>query len=230
MNNTNETKNPLNNNEEHEKLVLDLKQDIQNALTDRDKWKGSYVKVEQTLAETERKLRQTEEEKESLKRENHRQRRIELDQKETKQGNEFLTTLTQKIVQERVLKLIHANNPFQIFAKTNIEYNGAFGEYIGTQPLEGVKWKKELTGEDFKKLPIVFSCRLPIMLDNVYPSIQNKQVMKRALQSPALMAELSERLIDDIKTQATRDIKKKVLEKLCPTDPTEVYHDNAITK
>ena len=97
MNNSNEIKNPLNNNEEHEKLVLDLKQDIQNALTDRDKWKGSYVKVEQTLAETERRLRQTEEEKEALKRENHRQRRIELDQKETKQGNEFLTTLTQKL-------------------------------------------------------------------------------------------------------------------------------------
>jgi len=97
MNNPNETQNPLNNNEEHEKLVLDLKQDIQNALTDRDKWKGSYVKVEQTLAETERKLRQTEEEKEALKRENHRQRRIELDQKETKQTSEFLTTLTQKL-------------------------------------------------------------------------------------------------------------------------------------
>jgi len=143
--------------------------------------------------------------------------------------NPYLENLQERVVQERVLKLIHANNPFQIFAKTNIEYNGAFGEYIGTQPLEGVKWKKELTGEDFKKLPEVFSCRLPIILDNVYPSIQNKQVMKRALQSSILMAELSERLIDDIKTQATRDIKKKVLEKLCPTDPTDIYHDNAIT-
>jgi len=35
--NENQSKNPLNNNEEHEKLVLDLKQDIQAALTDRDK-------------------------------------------------------------------------------------------------------------------------------------------------------------------------------------------------
>ena len=95
--NENQSKNPLNNNEEHEKLVLDLKQDIQNALTDRDKWKGSYVKVEQTLAETERKLRQTEEEKEALKRENHRQRRIELDQKETKNKNQALELFTQKL-------------------------------------------------------------------------------------------------------------------------------------
>ncbi|CAG8822349.1 6542_t:CDS:2, partial [Racocetra fulgida] len=103
-----------------------------------------------------------------------------------------------RVIQERVIKLIHANNPFQVFKKRNIEYNGAFGEYIGTQPLEG--------------LPEVFSCRLPIIVDNVYPSIQNKQVMKRALQNSDILAELSERLIDDMKVQATRDIRKKVME------------------
>jgi len=48
--------------------------------------------------------------------------------------------------------------------------------------------------------------------------------MKRALQSPELMAELSERLIDSMKSQATKDIRKKVLELLCKK---ETYNDQA---
>ncbi|CAG8734559.1 23541_t:CDS:2, partial [Racocetra persica] len=38
------------------------------------------------------------------------------------------------------------------------------------------------------------------------------QVMKRALQNSDILAELSERLIDDMKVQATRDIRKKVMD------------------
>jgi hypothetical protein len=110
------------------------------------------------------------------------------------------------------LKLInHAVNYFAVFGKKNIEFYGSYAEYLGTQPLEGVKWSKDLTGEDFKKLPEVFSCTLPADLDNVYPSIINKRVMKRAMQSPELMVQLAERLIDDIKTEAARDIKKKMI-------------------
>jgi len=37
MNETNQKITPLKNNEEHEKLVLDLKQDIQNALNEAKK-------------------------------------------------------------------------------------------------------------------------------------------------------------------------------------------------
>jgi hypothetical protein len=96
MNEIQQQNNPLQNSEEHEKLVLGLKQDIQNALDEAKKWQGSYVKTEQVLAETERKLRQSEEDKEALKRENHRQRRIELDTKETKNKNQALELFTQK--------------------------------------------------------------------------------------------------------------------------------------
>ncbi|RHZ35764.1 hypothetical protein [endosymbiont GvMRE of Glomus versiforme] len=88
--NENNQQNPLANSEEHEKLVLGLKQDIQDALAEAKKWQGSYIKIEQSLAETERKNRTLEEEKEALKRENLRQRKIELNQKETKNKNEFL--------------------------------------------------------------------------------------------------------------------------------------------
>ena len=127
--------------------------------------------------------------------------------------NPYLENLLDGVVKERTLKTIHVNNEsFQIFEKKNIEYYGSYSEYIGTQPLEGVKWTKELTGEDFKKLPEVFSCILPIQLDNVYPSIQNKTVMKRAMQSPALMAELAERLIDDIKIKNQAELINKIKE------------------
>jgi len=54
------------------------------------------LKTEQSLAETERKNRTLEEEKEALKRENLRQRKIDLDQKETKQKNQTLALFTQK--------------------------------------------------------------------------------------------------------------------------------------
>ena len=95
--NENQSKNPLNNNEEHEKLVLDLKQDIQNALNEAKKWQGSYIKIEQALAEEERKSRTLEAKKEALKLENAKQRRIELDQKETKNKNQALELFTQKL-------------------------------------------------------------------------------------------------------------------------------------
>lgn len=96
MNNT-ETKNPLNNEQDLEKLILDLKTEIQTKEQEVKTWQNGKIKTEQALFEAERTIARLEEDKEALKRENHRQRRIELDQKETKQSNEFLTNLTQRL-------------------------------------------------------------------------------------------------------------------------------------
>lgn len=96
MNQNQNPNNPLANSEEHEKLVLDLKQDIQNALHEAKKWQGSYIKIEQALAESERQNRTLEAEKEALKLENAKQRRIELETKETKNKNETLALFEQK--------------------------------------------------------------------------------------------------------------------------------------
>ena len=85
-----EIKNPLSTPEEHEKLVLGLKEDTQKALKEAKKWKDAFVKKEQDLAESERKNRSLAENVEALKSENVRQRRIELDQKETKNKNAVL--------------------------------------------------------------------------------------------------------------------------------------------
>ena len=88
--NDQENKNPLSTPEEHEKLVLGLKEDTQKALQEAKKWKDAFVKKEQDLAETERKLRQSEEDKEALRTENLKQRRIELNQKQNKNKNAVL--------------------------------------------------------------------------------------------------------------------------------------------
>lgn len=136
----------------------------------------------------------------------------------TIKNNPYLQNLQDQTVKEGIVQLIHSDEYFAIFAKKNIEFYGSYAEYIGTQPLEGVEWNKNLESSDFKKIPEVFSCTLPILLDNVYPSIQNKTVMKRAMQTPQLMAELGERLMDDIKLQASRDIKKEVLKLITEKD------------
>ena len=76
--------------------MLDLKQDIKKALEEAKKWQGSYIKIEQALAEEERKTRTLQAEKEALKLENAKQRRIELETKETKNKNDTLALFEQK--------------------------------------------------------------------------------------------------------------------------------------
>ena len=94
------TNNPLNNNEEHEKLVSELKNDTNQALQAVEKWKGSYVKSEQRVLELERVNRELQNDKEDLRRQIQAQRRIELDKKETREGNQFLDILNQKLDQQ----------------------------------------------------------------------------------------------------------------------------------
>ncbi len=96
MNNT-ETNHPLNNEQDLEKLILDLKTEIQTKEQEVKTWQNGKIKTEQTLFEKEREISRLKEDIEALKRENHRQRRIELDQKETKNKNQALELFTQKL-------------------------------------------------------------------------------------------------------------------------------------
>ena len=138
--------------------------------------------------------------------------------------NPVLENLQQKVVQELPIKLIYANNDFSVFDKGTSEFYGAEDEFIGDQPLEGVKWKKELTGNDFKKLPAVFSCKLPLMMDEVFHTIFNKKKMKQALQSPAHQAALIDRLVESMKTKAIVALNKKIVEIISTKDN---YKDSA---
>jgi uncharacterized protein YktA (UPF0223 family) len=138
--------------------------------------------------------------------------------------NPVLENLKQRTIQEEPIKLIYSQNDFAVFDKGSSEFYGAEDEFISDQPLEGVKWKKELEGKDFKKLPAVFSCKLPIIMDEVFYTIYNKKKMKQALQSPAHQAALIDRLIDSMKTKATVQLNKKIVEVICNKDN---YKDSA---
>jgi hypothetical protein len=138
--------------------------------------------------------------------------------------NPILENLQQKVVQELPIKLIYANNDFSVFDKGTSDFYGAEDEYISDQPLEGVKWNKELTGEDLKKLPAVFSCKLPIIMDDVFYTVFNKKKMKQALQSPAHQAALIDRLVESMKTKAIVALNKKIVEIISTKDN---YKDSA---
>jgi uncharacterized protein YktA (UPF0223 family) len=138
--------------------------------------------------------------------------------------NPVLENLKQRTIQEVPLKLIYSQNDFAVFDKGASEFYGSEDEFISDQPLEGVKWKKELEGKDFKKLPAVFSCKLGIIMDDIFYTIYNKKKMKQALQSPAHQAALIDRLIDSMKTKATVQLNKKIVSIISDKDN---YKDSA---
>ena len=138
--------------------------------------------------------------------------------------NPILENLQNRTVQEQPIKLIYADNDFSVFDKGATEFYGSEDEFISDQPLEGVKWAKTLESKDFKKLPAVFSCKLPILMDEVFYTIYNKKKMKQALQSPAHLSALIDRLIDSMKTKATTQLNKKIAELIATK---ENYKDSA---
>lgn len=90
MNQENHKTNPLDTPQDHDKLVLELKTEIQQWKDKAEEWKNAKVKTETDLFNEERKNARLNEENEELKQENMRQRRIDLDKKVTKNKNEFL--------------------------------------------------------------------------------------------------------------------------------------------
>jgi len=53
--------------------------------------------------------------------------------------NLLLENLQERVVQDKPLKLIYAQNTYAVFNKGTTEFHGAEEEFIGDQPLEGVK-------------------------------------------------------------------------------------------
>jgi len=64
-------------------------------------------------------------------------------------------------------------------------------------------------------LPAVFSCKLGIILDEVFYTIYSRKKMKQALQSPAHLSALIDRLIDSMKTKAITVLNQKIVEIIC---------------
>src|SRR5436190_19954791 len=132
--------------------------------------------------------------------------------------NPILENLQNRTVQEQPIKLIYADNDFSVFDKGATEFYGSEDEFISDQPLEGVKWKKELKSKDLEKLPPVFSCKLGIILDDVFYTVYNKKKMKQALQSSAHQTALIDRLVDSMKTKAITQLNKKIVEIISTKD------------
>jgi uncharacterized protein YktA (UPF0223 family) len=142
----------------------------------------------------------------------------------TTQLNPTLENLQQRVIQEQPIKLIYADNDFSVFDKGSSEFYGSEDEFISHQPLEGIKWAKTLESKDFKKLPAVFSCKLGIIMDEVFYTVFNRKKMKQALQSPAHHSALIDRLIDSMKTKAITVLNKKLVEIISTKDN---YKDSA---
>src|SRR5437764_10809361 len=81
-----------------------------------------------------------------------------------------------------------------------------------------------MTEATFKKLPPVFSCKLGIIMDDVFYTVFNKKKMKQALQSPAHQTALIDRLIDSMKTKAITTLNKKIVALISDKDN---YKDSA---
>ena len=138
--------------------------------------------------------------------------------------NIILENLQNRVIQELPIKSIYADNDFAIFDKGASEFYGSEDEFITDQPLEGVKWNKDLESKDFKKLPAVFSCKLGIIMDEVFYTIFNKKKMKQALQGPEHQTLLIDRLVDSMKTKAITQLNKKIVEII---SDKENYKDSA---
>jgi hypothetical protein len=151
------------------------------------------------------------------------------------QYNALLENLQERVVQEEPLQLIHETTLFKVFDKgIEQKFSGAFLEWVGDQPLEGVEWNKKLKSADLDDLPEVFGCRLGIFLNKVYYTIYNEEEIQQALQSPEMAARLVFRLTDSLKTKPVSDLNKKVVEIICNKDNynaiawQEITEDEAI--
>jgi len=138
--------------------------------------------------------------------------------------NPILENLQNRVIQEIPIKLIYAQNDFSVFDKGTSDFYGEEDEFISDQPLEGIKWDKDLESKDFKKLPAVFSCKLGIIMDEVFYTIFNKKKMKQALQGPEHQTALIDRLVDSMKTKAITVLSKKIVEIISNKDN---YNDEA---
>jgi hypothetical protein len=125
-------------------------------------------------------------------------------------NNPVLENLQNRTVQQLPVKNLYANNEYAVFDKGTTEFYGEYDEYISDQPLEGIEWNKDLSEADFKKLPLVFSCKLAVVKDIVVHTIYNKKKMKQATQGPAHQAALVDRLVDSMQTKAQLAINETI--------------------
>jgi hypothetical protein len=82
---------PLQNSEEHQKIISDLEAEIEIKKAKAEEWKNTYLKSEQERLTIKKALERTEEERDDWKRQAYANRKIELEKKANKEANDFNT-------------------------------------------------------------------------------------------------------------------------------------------
>jgi len=90
MTETKEKITPLQNSEEHQKLVQNFEEEKLTLKSKAEEWKNAYLKSEQDKLTISKQLEREQEEKDDWKREAFSSRKVELEKKDTKNKNEFL--------------------------------------------------------------------------------------------------------------------------------------------
>jgi hypothetical protein len=103
MNNPEQKITPLQNSEDHEKLVQDYEAKIEQEKADKEKWKNAYLKSEQNRLEIGKSQERTAEERDDWKRQAFANRKIELEKKQNKEQNDFKTEFIKLQEQKRGL-------------------------------------------------------------------------------------------------------------------------------
>ena len=91
MNEPKEKITPLQNSEEHQKIVSDLEAEILTKKEKAEEWKNAYLKSEQERLTIKKTLERTEEEKEDWKREAFANRKVQSESKQAKASTDFLS-------------------------------------------------------------------------------------------------------------------------------------------
>ena len=91
MNEPKEKITPLQNSEEHQKIIQDLESQIETKEQKVQEWKNTYLKSEQERLEIKKTLERTQEEKEDWKREAFANRKVQAETKQHKEQTDFLS-------------------------------------------------------------------------------------------------------------------------------------------
>ena len=91
MNNPNEKTTPLQNSEEHAKIVADLETQIETKKQKVEEWKNAYLKSEQERLTLKKSCERAQEEAEDWKREAYSAKKVQAESKQAKEQADFNT-------------------------------------------------------------------------------------------------------------------------------------------
>lgn len=109
MNDNQEKITPLQNSEEHQKLIDKYETEIETHKQQTLDWKNAAIKKDDTLLEKKKEIERLEKERDDWKREAHAQRKIQSESQQVKETTDFLTHF-KKLQEKKGLKYDEETN------------------------------------------------------------------------------------------------------------------------